>query len=79
MKCALGPKKLQQLQRLIGDQYRVKKAFVRGGWDHGYAQVFVFDDSLPATNPEHRKVIYANYLKNIVEPWAPEDGLRIWN
>ena len=37
-KCALGPKKLRRIERLTGR--KVTGAYVRGGWKHGWAEVF---------------------------------------
>ena len=40
-KCALGPRKLRKIERLTGRP--VRQAFVRGGWEHGWALVFFVD------------------------------------
>ena len=48
MKCRLGEKKVRMIERLTGRN--VKAAFVRGGWEHFWAEVFFENEKYDTKN-----------------------------
>ncbi len=62
MKCALGERKVRRIERLIGQP--VNRAYVRGGWKHYEAQVFL----------ENGDVRWVNYQTG---EWCPDIGTAV--
>lgn len=48
MKCRLGEKKVRRIEELTGK--KVNAAFVRGGWEHFWAEVFFVDEKYTKGN-----------------------------
>ncbi len=72
-RCRIGPKKLKnKIQPLMPPGWTVSSAFVRGGREHGLAQVY-------GISPEGDRLMgWLNYLKGVPfstkDPWSEEDA-----
>lgn len=49
MKCRLGARKVRKIERMTGKKVAV--AYVRGGWEHFWAQVFFEGETYTLENP----------------------------
>lgn len=55
-KCVLGAKKKRKIEAIIG--YKVRNAYVRGGWDHFWVEVWLEGiDSVPMHGPNGKLCI----------------------
>ena len=72
-KCALGPKKIGKIESIFG--YAVRSAYVRGSWEHFWAEVW-FENlpSIPFTR-EGRPTPMVNYKTGEIDWGEFDQGL----
>jgi hypothetical protein len=70
-KCCLGPKKVRKIEAITG--WKVRSAYVRGGWDHFWAEVwFEGVSSVPFAASGSAPYPFVNYKTGEID-WGAYD------